>query len=59
VILAGIWLAAAIAAIVTAPRWAARIGDQLSHDEGLVMGTGKIAQTAAEIEAGGPQSRPA
>jgi amino acid transporter len=58
VILAAIWLAAAIAAIVTAPRWAARIGDRLSHDEGLVMGTGKIAQTAAEIEAD-PQSRPA
>jgi amino acid transporter len=59
VILAAIWLAAAIAVIVTAPRWAARIGDRLSHDEGLVMGTGKIAQTAAEIEAGDAQSRPA
>ena len=59
VILAAIWLAAAIAAIVTAPRWAARIGDQLSHDEGLVFSTGKIAQTVAEIELDDPQSRPA
>jgi hypothetical protein len=43
----------AIAAIVAAPGRAARIGDRLAHDEGLVLSTGKIAQTAAEIEMGG------
>ena len=54
-ILALIWVAAAIATILAAPRWAARIGDRLSHDEGLVFSTGKIAQTAAEIELDDPR----
>ena len=44
---------------MAAPRWAARIGDRLSHDEGLVFSTGKIAQTVAEIELDDPQARPA
>src|SRR5580693_3960095 len=58
-VLALVWVAAAIAVIVAAPRWAARIGDRLSHDEGLVFSTGKIAQTVAEIEMDDPHSRPA
>jgi amino acid transporter len=52
-IMAIIWVLVAIAAIVAAPGRAARIGDRLAHDEGLVLSTGKIAQTAAEIEMGG------
>jgi hypothetical protein len=58
-ILAGVWVAAAIAAIVAVPGRAARIGDRLSHDEGLVLGAGKIAEIAAEIELDDPRSRPA
>lgn len=58
-ILALIWVAAAVATILAAPRWAGRIGDRLSHDEGLVFSTGKIAQTVAEIEMDDPHSRPA
>jgi amino acid transporter len=52
-IMAIIWVLVAIAAIVALPRQAARIGDRLAGDEGLVLSTGKIAQTAAEIEMGG------
>jgi amino acid transporter len=58
-VLAMVWVAAAIAAIVAAPRWAARIGDRLANDEGLVFSSGKIAQTAAEIELDDPPARPA
>jgi amino acid transporter len=59
VILAMLWLAAAIIAIAAAPRLAAKIGGRLARDEGLVFSTGKIAQTAAEIEIDGPQSHQA
>jgi amino acid transporter len=58
-ILAAIWVAAAIAAIVAVPRHAERIGDRLAHDEGLVFSTGKIAQTVAEMEMNDPRARPA
>jgi amino acid transporter len=56
-VLALVWVGAAIAVIVAAPRQAARIGGQLAHDEGLVFSSGKIAQTAAEIEMDDPQAR--
>ncbi len=49
-IMALIWVIAAIIAIVVAPGWAARIGERLANDEGLALGVGKIAQTAAELE---------
>jgi amino acid transporter len=58
-ILALVWVAVAIIVVIAAPRWAARIGDRLAHDEGLVYSSGKIAQTVAEIEMDDPQSRPA
>lgn len=58
-VLALVWVAAAIAVILAAPRQAARIGDRLAHDEGLVFSSGKIAQTAAEIEMDDPPARPA
>ena len=57
-VLALVWVAAAIAVILAAPRQAARIGDRLAHDEGLVFSSGKIAQTAAEIEMDDPPARP-
>jgi amino acid transporter len=59
VILAMLWLAAAIATVAAAPRLAAKIGGRLARDEGLVFSTGKIAQTAAEIETDDPRARPA
>ncbi len=58
-VLAMVWVAAAIAVIIAAPRQAARIGDQLAHDEGLVFSSGKSAQTAAGIEMDDPPARPA
>ena len=56
-VLARVWAAAAIAVIIAAPRQAARIGDRLAHDEGLVFSSGKIAQTAAGIEMDDPPAR--
>ena len=53
-IMALIWVIAAIIAIVVAPGWAARIGERLANDEGLALGVGKIAQTAAELEEASP-----
>ena len=48
VIMAAVWVVAAIAGIIVLPARAAKIGNRLAQDEGLAIG--KIAQTAAEIE---------